>query len=68
LMITDQEWDAFMDDLQQALDRFAVPEQEQKELKAIVDGTKESIVVRPFQEGPDEPVGITGGGGARRSG
>ena len=50
LMITDQEWDAFMDDLQQAFDRFGVPEQEQEELKAIVEGTKESIVVRPFQE------------------
>lgn len=42
-----------MDDLQQAFDRFAVPEQEQEELKAIVEGTKESIVVRPFQEGPE---------------
>lgn len=68
LMITDQEWDAFMDDLQQAFDRFGVPEQEQEELKAIVEGTKESIVVRPFQEGPEEPVGTTGGGGALRSG
>jgi hypothetical protein len=27
-----------------------------------VEGTKESIVVRPFQE---EPVATTGGGGAR---
>ncbi|MGH7513564.1 MAG: group I truncated hemoglobin [Gemmatimonadales bacterium] len=68
LMITDQEWDAFMDDLQQAFDRFGVPEQEQEELKAIVEGTKESIVVRPFQEGPEEPVGTTGGEEARRSG
>ena len=68
LMITDQEWDAFMDDLQQAFDRFGVPEQEQEELKAIVEGTKESIVVRPFQEGSEEPVGTTGGGEARRSG
>jgi hemoglobin len=68
LMITDQEWDAFMDDLQQAFDRFGVPGQEQEELKAIVEGTKESIVVRPFQEGPDEPVGTAGGGEARRSG
>ena len=66
LMITDQEWVAFMDDLQQAFDRFGVPEPEQQELKAIVDSTKESIVVRPFQEGPEEPVGATGGGEARR--
>jgi hypothetical protein len=45
-----------------------VPEQEQEELKAIVGSTKESIVVRPFQEGPEEPVGTTAGSGARRSG
>jgi hemoglobin len=68
LMITDQEWQAFMDDFQQTLDKFAVPQSEQEELKAIVESTKESIVVRPFQEGPEEPVGATGGGGARRSG
>ena len=36
LMITDEEWGAFMDDVQQAFDRFGVPEQEQEELKAIV--------------------------------
>ena len=51
LMITDQEWEAFMDDFQQTLDRFEVPQQEQHELKAIVESTKESIVIRPFQEG-----------------
>jgi hemoglobin len=68
LMITGQEWDAFMDDLQQTFDRFGVPEQEQDELKAIVESTKESIVVRPFQEGPEEPVGTTGRAGARRGG
>jgi hemoglobin len=68
LMITDQEWDAFMDDLQQTFDRFDVPEQERAEVKAIVESTKESIVVRPFQEGPEEPVGVTSGGGARGSG
>jgi len=28
-MITDQEWDGFLDDLQQAFDRFEVPGQEQ---------------------------------------
>jgi hemoglobin len=68
LMITDQEWDAFMDDLQQTFDRFGVPDQEKEELKTIVEGTKESIVVRPFQEGSKEPVGTMGGGGARRGG
>jgi len=66
LMITDQEWDAFMDDLRRTFDKFGVPGQEQGELKAIVEGTKESIVVRPFQEGPEEAVGTAGGGGARQ--
>jgi hemoglobin len=54
LMITEEEWQAFMDDFQQTLDRFEVPQQEQEELKAIVESTKEAIVVRPFQEGPSE--------------
>ena len=67
-MITDQEWQAMLDDFQHSLDRFGVPQSEQEELKAIVDSTKESIVLRPFQEGPEEPVGTTGGGEARRSG
>jgi hemoglobin len=66
LMITEQEWDAFMDDLQRTFDKFGAPGQEQGELKAIVEGTKESIVVRPFQEGPEEAVGTAGGGGARQ--
>jgi hypothetical protein len=34
--------------VQQALDKFAVPQLEQEELKAIVEGTRESIVVAPF--------------------
>jgi hypothetical protein len=37
-----------LDDFQQSLDRFGVPQPEQEELKAIVDSTKESIVLRPF--------------------
>jgi hemoglobin len=51
LMITDAEWQAFMDDFQQTLDTFAVPHPEQGELKAIVESTKEAIVIAPFQEG-----------------
>jgi hemoglobin len=47
LMITAEEWLAFMDDLQQALDKFGVPQPEQEELKAIVESTRESIVVEP---------------------
>jgi hemoglobin len=45
LKITAREWEAFMDDLQQSLDRFAVPAQEQAELKAIVNSTRSDIVV-----------------------
>ncbi|GAA4448858.1 hypothetical protein GCM10023189_07370 [Nibrella saemangeumensis] len=54
LMITEEEWACFMDDFQQTLDKFSVPQPEQDELKAIVNSTKESIVVKPFQEGPVE--------------
>jgi len=51
LEITDGEWQAFMDDLNQTLTKFAVPESEQQELVAIVESTKESIVVAPLHEG-----------------
>ena len=54
LMITDEEWVAFMDDLQQSLDKFEVPQPEQGEVTAIVESTKEAIVVEPLQEGPVE--------------
>jgi hemoglobin len=54
LMITDEEWEAFMEDLQQSLDKFEVPQPEQGEVKAIVESTKEAIVVAPLQEGPVE--------------
>ena len=47
MKITAGEWDAFMDDLQQTLDKFGVPAQEQAELKAIVDSTRSDIVVKP---------------------
>ena len=45
LNITPQEWDAFMDDLQQTLDKFKVPPGEQSELRAIVESTYGDIVV-----------------------
>ena len=45
LMITAAEWDAFLDDLQQTFDKFAVPQTEQAEIKAIVDSTRADIVV-----------------------
>jgi hemoglobin len=52
LMITAGEWQAFMNDFQQTLDKFGVPQPEQDELKAIVESTREAIVVAPLQEGP----------------
>jgi len=45
LKITGHEWDAFLNDFQQTLDKFAVPAEEQAELKAIVDSTRSDIVV-----------------------
>jgi len=45
LKITAGEWEAFLDDLQHTLDKFAVPAEEQAELKAIVDSTRADIVV-----------------------
>lgn len=45
LNITPQEWDAFMDDLQQTLNKFKVPPSEQAELRAIVQSTYGDIVV-----------------------
>ena len=59
LMITPEEWSAFMDDFQQTLDKFRVPQAEQEELKAIVESTREGIVVVPFQEGPASPATTT---------
>jgi hemoglobin len=45
LKITSKEWEAFLDDFQQTLDKFAVPTAEQAELKAIVDSTRADIVI-----------------------
>jgi hemoglobin len=45
LAITSGEWDAFLDDLRQTFDRFAVPAAERAELLAIVESTKGEIVV-----------------------
>ena len=45
LNITPQEWEAFIDDFQQTLDKFSVPAAEQAELKAIVHSTYDDIVV-----------------------
>ena len=45
LNITPKEWDAFMDDVQQTLDKFKVPAAEQAEVKAIVQSTYSDIVI-----------------------
>lgn len=45
LKITSQEWEAFLEDFQQALDKFKVPAAEQAELKAIVNSTRSDIVI-----------------------
>ena len=42
--ITSEEWDAFMDDLDQSLAKFSVPEREHDEIVAIVESTKSDIV------------------------
>src|SRR5438876_11920716 len=52
LMITPTECEALLHDFQQTLDHFSVPQPEQEELKAIVESTREAIVVAPLQEGP----------------
>src|SRR5438046_10666667 len=46
MKITAPEWQAFMDDLQQTLEKFGVPAQEQGELKAIVESKRADIVVK----------------------
>ena len=45
LKITEKEWEAFLDDLRQTLEKFKVPAAEQAELKAIVSSTQSDIVV-----------------------
>ena len=49
LEITEEEWGAFMDDVQQTLNKFDVPPPEQKEVKAIIESTHDDIVVSPLQ-------------------
>jgi hemoglobin len=44
LLISAEEWDAFMDDFHQTLTKFDVPERERGELVAIVESTKDDIV------------------------
>jgi len=39
--------EAFIDDLDQTLDKFEVPQQERSELLAIIESTRDAIVVGP---------------------
>jgi hemoglobin len=45
LAITQREWEAFLDDFGQTLDKFGVPKLEKQELFAIVESTRGDIVV-----------------------
>src|SRR3989441_523731 len=45
LKISSKQWEAFLDDFQQTLDKFKVPAAEQAELRAIVNSTRSDIVV-----------------------
>jgi hemoglobin len=45
LKISAGEWDAFLDDVRQTLDKFKVPQAEQAELNAIIASTRADIVV-----------------------
>ena len=45
MLITPDEWRAFMDDLNRTLDKFAVPQQERSEVLAIVESTRDDMVV-----------------------
>jgi hemoglobin len=49
LEITEEEWAAFMEDLQQTLNKFDVPPPEQEELTAIIESTHDAIVISPLQ-------------------
>ena len=51
LKITGTEWEAFLDDFQQTLDKFKVPAAEQAELKAIVNSTRSDRVVDSAEAG-----------------
>src|SRR4028118_224629 len=45
LKISPEEWDIFLADFQETLNKFAVPSTEQKELFDIVESTRKDIVI-----------------------
>jgi hemoglobin len=46
LQITEQEWDCFIDDMKQTLDKYHVAEAEQHELLSLMQSSKNEIVAR----------------------
>lgn len=46
LDITEAEWGVFLEDFRKTLDEFQVPAREQQELFAIVESTKQDIVLK----------------------
>ena len=50
LLITPEEWRAFMDDLNRTLDKFDVPQRERSEVLAIVESTRDDIVIEQSAE------------------
>ena len=55
LKISGKEWEAFLDDFRQTLDKFKVPVEEQAELNAIVNSTRSDIVVDSALEAGASP-------------
>src|SRR5262249_549491 len=59
LRITPGEWEAFMDDVAQTLDKFTVPATERAEVVAIIETTRHSIVAAYYKAAhaaPDAPI------------
>jgi hemoglobin len=50
LNITQQEWQAFMDDVRQSLNKYNVPQREQQEVIALLERTHDDIVASPVQQ------------------
>jgi hemoglobin len=55
LLITSDEWDAFINDLNRSLDQFEVPQQERSEVIAIVESTRSAIVAEAARERAARP-------------
>ena len=43
--VSSKEWQAFLEDFQQTLDKFKVPAEEQAEPRAIVNSSRDDIVI-----------------------